>query len=514
MPISLYDTTLRDGTQREGLSLSVEDKLKIARLLDELGVTYVEGGWPGSNPKDAEFFRRMAGDPLRQAKVAAFGSTRRVGTGCDADANLRALLDAATPVVTIVGKSSTLHVERVLEVSRDENLAMISESVEWLRRHGREVVYDAEHFFDGWALDPDYALATLEAAESAGADWIVLCDTNGGMLPARVGEIVCRVRDRIRAPLGIHPHDDSGLAVAVALTAVEAGCTQVQGTINGYGERCGNVDLVTVIANLQLKLGHPILPVGRLARLTDVSRVVAAIANLNPDAHAPYVGRSAFAHKGGIHVAAVAKLPDSYQHVDPALIGNEMRVVVSEMAGRRNVRLRAEALGLDSGADENLVLQRVKELEHRGFQFEAADGSFEMLIRRATPGYQAPFELLDFTVIVEKRGGQEVQAQATVKLRVGKEIMHTAAEGAGPVNALDRALRKALLPLHPGLAEVRLVDYKVRIVDEHLGTGARPRVIVESARGAERWSTVGCSENIIEASWLALWDALELPLHR
>jgi 2-isopropylmalate synthase len=514
MPISLYDTTLRDGTQREGLSLSVEDKLKIARLLDELGIHYIEGGWPGSNPKDAEFFQRVVDEPLRQARVAAFGSTRRVGMRCEDDANLRALISARTPVVTVVGKSSTVHVERVLETTPDENLAMVGESVAWLAEQGREVVYDAEHFFDGWLLDPGYALATLEAAAAAGAAWIVLCDTNGGSLPGPVADIVCAVRDRIRVPLGIHPHNDSGLAVAVALAAVEAGCEQVQGTINGYGERCGNVDLVPVIANLQLKLGRAVLAPDRLARLTEASRVVAVIANLNPDSHAPYVGRSAFAHKGGIHVAAVSKLPGSYQHVDPALVGNEMRVVVSEVAGRRNVRLRAEALGLEDVADDGAVLQRIKELEHRGFQFEAAEGSFEMLLRRATPGYQPPFELLDFTVIVEKRGDQAVQAQATVKLRVGGAIMHTAAEGAGPVNALDRALRKALVPFHPELEEVRLVDYKVRIVDEHLGTGAKPRVIVESARGAERWSTVGCSENIIEASWLALWDALELPLHR
>jgi 2-isopropylmalate synthase len=514
MPISLYDTTLRDGTQREGLSLSVEDKLKIARLLDELGIRYIEGGWPGSNPKDAEFFQRIVDEPLRQARLAAFGSTRRVGIRCEDDANLRALISARTPVVTVVGKSSTLHVERVLETTPDENLAMVGESVAWLAEQGREVVYDAEHFFDGWLLDPGYALATLEAAAASGASWIVLCDTNGGSLPGAVAKIVCAVRDRIRIPLGIHPHNDSGLAVAVALAAVEAGCEQVQGTVNGYGERCGNVDLVPVIANLQLKLGRAVLAPDRLARLTEVSRVVAAIANLNPDSHAPYVGRSAFAHKGGIHVAAVSKLPGSYQHVDPALVGNEMRVVVSEVAGRRNVRLRAEALGLDDVADDGAVLQRIKELEHHGFQFEAAEGSFEMLLRRSTPGYQPPFELLDFTVIVEKRGDQAVQAQATVKLRVGDAIMHTAAEGAGPVNALDRALRKALVPLHPELEEVRLVDYKVRIVDEHLGTGAKPRVIVESARGAERWSTVGCSENIIEASWLALWDALELPLHR
>jgi 2-isopropylmalate synthase len=391
---------------------------------------------------------------------------------------------------------------------------MIDDSIAFFRRLGREVVYDAEHFFDGWALDHDYALATIRAATDAGASWIVLCDTNGGSLPDVVRDVVRCVRERIEVPLGIHPHNDSGLAVANALAAVQAGCTQVQGTINGYGERCGNVDLVPVIANLQLKLGREVIPPAQLRRLTDVSHFVAAIANLNPDAHAPFVGRSAFAHKGGIHVAAIAKLPESYQHIDPALVGNELRVVVSEMAGRRNVRLRAEALGLASGNQETEVLQRIKDLEHRGFQFEAADGSFEMLLRRAVPDYQPPFELLDFTVISEKRGGQKVAAQAIVRLRVGDQVMHTAAEGDGPVNALDRALRKALVPHYPELDQVRLVDYKVRIVDEHLGTAARPRVILESARGTERWSTVGCSENIIEASWLALWDSLELPLLR
>jgi 2-isopropylmalate synthase len=514
MQIRLYDTTLRDGTQREGLSLSVEDKLKIARALDQLGVHYIEGGWPGSNPKDAEFFTRIGRAGLEQAKVAAFGSTRRAGTPCEADPNVRALVAAETPVVTLVGKSSTLHVERVLETSRDENLRMIHDSVAFFRGLGKEVVFDAEHFFDGWCLDREYALAALRAAAEAGATWIVLCDTNGGSLPDAVREVVRCVRERITTPLGIHPHNDAGLAVANALAAVQAGCSQVQGTINGYGERCGNVDLVPVIANLQLKLACDVLPAGHLRRLTEVSHFVAAIANLNPDAHAPYVGRSAFAHKGGIHVAAIAKLPESYQHIDPALVGNELRVVVSEVAGRRNVRLRAEALGLDPGVSEAEVLQRIKDLEHRGFQFEAADGSFEMLLRRATPGYRPPFELLDFTVISEKRGDRKVAAQATVRLRVGDEVMHTAAEGDGPVNALDRALRKALVPHYPELDEVRLVDYKVRIVDEHLGTAARPRVILESARGTERWSTVGCSENIIEASWLALWDSLELPLLR
>jgi 2-isopropylmalate synthase len=514
MTVRLYDTTLRDGTQREGLSLSVEDKLKIARALDRLGVSYIEGGWPGSNPKDADFFRRIRETPLARAKVAAFGSTRRAGVRCEDDANLCALVEAETPVVTLVGKTSVLHVDRILETSRDENLRMIGESVAFLKRLGREVVYDAEHFFDGWRLDPAYALATLTAASEAGADCLVLCDTNGGELPDVVADRIHEVRARLPTPLGIHPHNDAGLGVANGLAAVRAGCVQVQGTINGYGERCGNLDLVPLIATLQLKLGFEVLAPASLRRLTEVSQYVAAVANQHPDPHAPYVGRSAFAHKGGIHVAAIAKVPGSYQHVDPALVGNEMRVVVSEVAGRRNVRMRAEALGVPLGDGEAVVLQRIKELEHQGFQFEAAEGSFEMLVRRAAPGYRPPFELEDFTVIIEKRGGDGSRAQATVRLRVGDEMMHTAAEGDGPVNALDRAVRKALLPHYPALADVHLADYKVRIVDEHLGTGARPRVIIESARGTERWSTVGCSENIIEASWMALCDGLELALLR
>jgi 2-isopropylmalate synthase len=513
-PVLLYDTTLRDGTQREGLSLSVEDKLKIARALDGLGVAYIEGGWPGSNPKDAEFFRRIRETPLARARVAAFGSTRRAGIRCEDDANLRALIEAETPVVTVVGKSSILHVDRVLETTREENLRMVQETVAFLKARGREVVYDAEHFFDGYHLDPAYALATVGAAAAAGADCVVLCDTNGGELPEVVYQRVCEVGERLGVSLGIHPHNDAGLAVANALAAVRAGCVQVQGTINGYGERCGNLDLVPFAATLQLKLGRRVLEDRALQRLTEISQFVAAVANQHPDPHAPYVGRSAFAHKGGIHVAAIAKVAESYQHVDPAAVGNETRVVVSEVAGRRNVRMRAQALGLEPNGAEAGVLQRIKELEHQGWQFEAAEGSFEMLLRRASPGYRAPFDLEDFTVIVEKRGGEGVKAQATVKLRVNGEVMHTAAEGAGPVNALDQAVRKALLPHYPQLDEVHLVDYKVRIVDEHLGTGARPRVIVESARGTERWSTVGCSENIIEASWLALRDGLELAILR
>jgi 2-isopropylmalate synthase len=407
--------------------------------------------------------------------------------------------------------------------------------VAFFKRLGREVIYDAEHFFDGYRLDPGYALDSLAAAAAEGADCLVLCDTNGGSLPEEVALAVKTVRDVVRAKhspasarvqqdaaiganasplLGIHTHNDGALAVANAMAAVRAGATQVQGTINGYGERCGNMDLVPLIANLQIKQDYQCVAPEQLRRLSEVSHFVAEVANINPDTHAPYVGRSAFAHKGGIHVAAIAKVAESYQHIEPELVGNQLRVVVSELAGRGNVRMRAEALGLTLNGNERAVLQRIKELESGGFQFEAAEGSFEMLVRRASPGYSPPFELLDFTVIVEKRGGNAVMSQATVKLRVGGQVMHTAAEGEGPVNALDQAIRKALLPHYPELDEVHLVDYRVRIVDEHLGTAAKPRVLIESARGDERWSTVGCSENIIEASWQALWDSLELPLLR
>jgi 2-isopropylmalate synthase len=525
MQISLYDTTLRDGAQREGIAYSCDDKLKIARELDALGVRYIEGGWPGSNPKDAEFFARVGELELRHARVAAFGSTRHAKSTCEHDANIRALEEARTPVVTLVGKSWTLHVEKVLETTREENLAMIRDSVAHFKARDKEVVYDAEHFFDGYRADPEYALATISAAAEAGADCIVLCDTNGGSLPQQVSDAVQAVRTYftkhglLQSPssnlqLGIHTHNDGALAVANAIAAVQAGATQVQGTINGYGERCGNMDLVPLIANLQLKLGYACVSAEQLRRLSEVANFVAAIANLNPDSHAPYVGRSAFAHKGGIHVAAIAKVEESYQHIDPTLVGNQKRVVVSELSGRGNVRMRAEELQLSLNGNERAVLARIKDLESRGFQFEAAEGSFEMLVRRSAADYEPPFELLDFTVIVEKRGDRDIMSQATVKLRVGDELMHTAAEGDGPVNALDTAIRKALLPHYPQLSEVHLVDYKVRIIDEHRGTAAVPRVLIESARGDERWSTIGCSTNIIEASWQALWDSLELPLLR
>ncbi len=517
MQIMLYDTTLRDGTQREGLSLSCEDKLKIAYELDGLGIHYIEGGWPGSNPKDAEFFERIRGISLQQARIAAFGSTRHAGSCCEDDANTQALVAAQTPVVTLVGKSWTLHVEQVLETTLDENLRMIGDSVAYFKQLGKEVVYDAEHFFDGFRADPEYALATLQTAAGADADVLVLCDTNGGSLPQWVSEVVRQVRaagwERMPA-LGIHTHNDGALAVANAMAAVEAGCSQVQGTINGYGERCGNMDLIPLIANLQLKLGYDCVAPESLRRLSELAHYVAAIANLNPDAHAPYVGRSAFAHKGGIHVAAIAKVEESYQHIDPTLVGNQKRVVVSELAGRGNILLRAHEMGLHLNGNERRLLQRIKDMENRGFQFEAAEGSFEMLIRRAGPDYVPPFELLDFTVIIEKRGNNGIASQATVKVRIGDQVMHTAAEGDGPVNSLDRAIRKALLPTYPELAEVRLADYKVRIIDEHRGTGATTRVLLESARGEERWSTIGASHNIIEASFLALLDGLELPLLR
>jgi 2-isopropylmalate synthase len=514
MDVLLYDTTLRDGTQRKGLSLSLEDKLKIARLLDGFGVAYIEGGWPGSNPKDADFFRRLRAQPLQHAKVAAFGSTRRAKVKVEEDANLQALLDAQTPVVTLVGKTWPLHVTHVLETTLEENLAMIADSVRYMKQHGREVIFDAEHFFDGYRADPDYSLRVLKTAAQAGADWVVLCDTNGGSLPAWIRLVVWEVRAAVTTKIGIHTHNDGELAVANALAAVEAGATQVQGTINGYGERCGNANLISVVPALQLKMGRQVVAADRLQKLTELSRTVSEIANLMPDPHAAYVGASAFAHKGGIHVAAVEKIPASYEHVPPETVGNKRHIVVSELSGRGNVRVRAAEMGLQVKGVEAAVLARVKEMEAKGFQFEAAEGSFELLVRRGEPGYQAPFEVLDVLTVVEQRRSSHMIAEAMVKVRVGGEVQHTAAEGEGPVNALDLALRKALIPFFPELAEVRLVDYKVRILDPAEATYASTRVLIEAACGEERWGTVGCSQNIIEASLQALADSLELHLLR
>ncbi|HEV3030726.1 MAG TPA: citramalate synthase [Polyangia bacterium] len=514
MNIHLFDTTLRDGTQSEGLSLSVEDKLKIAKILDGFGIHYIEGGYPGSNPKDIEFFRRAKTLSLKHAKLTAFGSTRKAGGRAADDANLRALVDAETPVVCIFGKSSTLHVTKVLETTLEENLAMIGDSVAFVKGRGREVVYDAEHFFDGYRLDPAYALATLKAAADAGADWVTMCDTNGGSLPSFVSEVVGVVRKHVPTRLGIHSHNDSDLAVANALAAVEAGCTQVQGTMNGWGERCGNANLISIIPALQLKMDRRCVPDESLARLTELSRTVSEIANIRPRAHAPYVGRSAFAHKGGVHVAAVEKVTSSYEHIAPERVGNRRHIVVSELSGRGNVRMRASELGVESSGNEHAVVKRIKELENEGYQFEAAEGSFELLTRRSQPDYAAPFEVLDIVVLSEQRRGNSMFAEATVKVRIGDQVVHTVAEGLGPVHALDGAFHKALNPAFPLVREVHLVDYKVRILDPEAATGAKTRVLIEAARGEERWSTIGVSQNIIEASAAALADALELPLAR
>jgi 2-isopropylmalate synthase len=514
MNIQLFDTTLRDGTQSEGLSLSVEDKLKIAKLLDGFGIHFIEGGYPGSNPKDIEFFRRAKTLSLKHAKLTAFGSTRKAGGRAEDDANLRALVDAETPVVCIFGKSSTLHVTKVLETTLEENLAMISSSVGFLKNAGREVVYDAEHFFDGYRLDPQYALAAIKAAADAGADWITMCDTNGGSLPSFVSEVTGVVRAHVPTRLGIHSHNDGDLAVANALAAVEAGCTQVQGTMNGWGERCGNANLISIIPALQLKMDRRCVPDESLARLTELSRTVSEIANIRPRAHAPYVGRSAFAHKGGAHVSAVEKVTSSYEHIAPERVGNRRHIVVSELSGRGNIRMRASELGIDAQGSERALMGRIKELENQGYQFEAADGSFELLTRRYQAGYVAPFEVLDVVVISEQRRGNSMFAEATVKVRIGDEIVHTVAEGTGPVHALDGAFHKALNPTFPLVREVHLADYKVRILDPEAATGAKTRVLIEAARGDERWSTIGVSPNIIEASAAALADALELPLAR
>lgn len=513
--IYLYDTTLRDGMQREGISLSLEDKLKVARRLDELGVHYIEGGWPGSNPKDVEFFRRAPSLGLKHARVAAFGSTRRKQTRPEDDANIRALLEANTPVVTIVGKSWELHVSGVLETTLEENLAMIADSVAHCKAQGREVIYDGEHFFDGYKDDPEYALATLQSAVHAGADSVVLCDTNGGSLPWEVSEITADVVRRLGAgvPIGIHTHDDSGCGVANTLAAVKAGATHVQGTINGYGERVANANLCVVVPDLQLKMGYDCLPPDKLARLTDVSRFVAELANLTHDDHYPFVGASAFAHKGGLHVAAMLKHPDSYQHIDPALVGNEQRSVVSELSGRGNLVDKAAQFNLNTESlDLSGVLQQIKQLESQGFTFEGAEASVELMLRRTHPAYVPPFEMIDYSVVVQRRRGRGLMAEATVKVRVGPQIMHTVAEGNGPVNALDAALRKALTGVYPQINAVRLEDYKVRILDGENNTAAITRVLIDSRDGRRHWSTVGASPNIIDASWRALADSMEFAL--
>ena len=522
-PVVLYDTTLRDGTQGENITLSLADKLRIARMLDEYGMPYVEGGWPGSNPKDVEFFKAARTMTWRTAKLAAFGSTRHRSNRPEDDPNLRELVAAETPVVTIFGKSWLLHVIEVLGATPAENLDMIADSVRFVAERGREAVYDAEHYFDGYVADPAYALSTLRAAREAGARSIILCDTNGGTLTEDLVRIVGQTRAALEgdpdAPAvtwGIHTHNDAELAVANSMAAVAAGIRHVQATINGYGERAGNANMVSIIGNLALKTPHVLVPAGGgvLTGLTELSRSVAEIANQNPNDYQPYVGRSAFAHKGGVHGAAVAKVERSYQHVDPSAVGNVGRLVVSELGGRANTRIRAEQLGhqLDGVMDARELSNLIKQLEADGLAFEGAEASFELLIRRHQPGYQAPFRIVDFTVLVEGRDGRDLRAEATVKVEVDGETLHTAADGNGPVNALDAALRKALRAFYPNLDSVHLYDYKVRILDGDAATAARTRVIIDSADGAREWSTMGSDTNIIAASAIALADSLEYAI--
>jgi len=515
--ITLYDTTLRDGTQREGMSLSVEDKLRIVARLDDLGVHFVEGGFPGSNPKDIEFFERVGALDLKTAVVSAFGSTRRKDTTVQDDPGLAALLASGCGAVCIVGKAWDLHVTEALGATLEENLAMVSESVAWLKGAGRTVFFDAEHFFDGYAANREYATAVCRAAADAGADAIVLCDTNGGTLPHDVTRVVSELAPAVGAPLGIHPHNDAGCAVANALLGVEAGCTHVQGTINGYGERTGNADLTAIIPALVLKMGRECVTTDQLRLLTEVSHFVAETANISPNPQQPYVGTSAFAHKGGLHASANDRLAGAYEHIEPGAVGNLARVVVSELAGRASLTMKAKELGIDLTADPAAiadVLDTVKDLEHRGYSFEAADASLEILLRKKTGSYRPLFTLESFRCIMEKREDGRVMTEATIKLFVEGHRFVATGEGNGPVNALDKALRLAIGSFYPSLENIALTDFKVRVLDEKKGTGAVTRVLIVSDDGTESWGTVGVSENIIEASWEALVDSIEYGLTR
>ncbi len=513
--IEIYDTTLRDGSQAEGIHLSVIDKLRIAERLDRFGVHFIEGGWPGSNPKDAEFFERARRMRWRHARIAAFGSTRRKHTPVEEDPQVRMLLEAETPVVTIFGKTWPLHVKEVLRTSLDENLAMIRDTIRYLKDHGRFVIYDAEHAFDGYLEDPEYAMATWKAAEEAGADRIVLCDTNGGRMMHEIQEIVSRAVEELSVPIGIHTHNDTGLAVANTIAAVQAGAIHVQGTINGYGERTGNCNLTTLIPCLMLKLGYKCVPQSSLRRLRDLSLFVDEITNQRHNPRAPWVGDAAFAHKGGTHVDAVRKNPASFEHIDPALVGNRRRILVSDLAGKANILLKAKELGFDLQPDQpevREIVARIKQLEHEGYEFEAAEGSLALLIRSVLEhNPDLLFTVEAYHVSMRKNGDHSI-CEATVKVRVGDRQAHTVAEGDGPVNALDGALRQALGKIFPSLRKVRLIDYKVRILDSRSGTAAKTRVLIESSDGRRRWGTVGVSENIIEASLKALVDSMEYAL--
>jgi 2-isopropylmalate synthase len=514
--VEIYDTTLRDGSQQVGLDLTVADKLHVAVALDALGVDVVEGGWPGSNPKDAEFFARAADLPWRHAKLAAFGATRPPRRSTDDDPNLLALLAARTPIVTLVGKAWTLHVDEALRTTREENLAMVAESVRFMAAEGRRVVFDAEHFFDGYRADPGYALAVLAAAAEAGADTLALCDTNGGTLPDEAARILAEVDAVTRARLGVHFHNDSACAVANSVVAVAGGALHVQGAANGYGERCGNADLFSVIASLELKRGHELLPPGRLAALASTARTIADLANLPLASRQPYVGSSAFTTKAGLHASAIARRPDAYSHVDPGLVGNEARVLVSELAGRSNVLAKAAELGLDLSGDPALattILDQIKDAEHRGYAFEAADASFELLVRRTAGVLPAWFELEGYRVVIE-RAAAEDRSEAIVRLLLGEHRVVAVGEGVGPVHALDQALRRGLAELYPALASIALVDYKVRILDGRAAASAVTRVMLTSADHDGEWTTVGVSDDIVTASWEALADGIVYGLLR
>lgn len=512
----MYDTTLRDGTQGEGVSLSVDDKLKIAKKLDQLGVHYIEGGWPGSNPKDMEFFHRVKELQLTHAKITAFGSTRRFGIAAEADANLNMIIESGVEAVAIFGKSWDFHVTEALGTTLEENLNMIYESVRFLKEKGLEVIYDAEHFFDGYKQNPEYALATVQRAADAGADWLTLCDTNGGSLPHEISEVVARVCREIGTPVGIHCHNDGELAVANSLAAVAAGATQVQGTVNGFGERCGNANLISIIPNLQLKLGYSCVPESQLKQLTNTSRYVYEIANIMPPNTQPFVGQSAFAHKGGMHVSAILKAAETYEHIKPEAVGNTRRVLVSELAGQSNLLFKAQELNIDldkNTPEGRAIIQQVKELEHQGYQYEGAEASFELLVRKGLGEYEEVFTVESFKVLMEKVGEQDIVTEATVKVKVNDQIVHTVAEGNGPVNALDNALRKAVESFFPDISEMYLTDYKVRVLSEQDATASKVRVLIESTKeGENSWSTVGVSANVIEASWEALLDSMRYAL--
>ncbi|MCY9662512.1 citramalate synthase [Paenibacillus chondroitinus] len=513
--VKIFDTTLRDGTQGEGISLSVEDKIKIARKLDELGVHYIEGGWPGSNSKDIEFFERVRDMKFTNAKITAFGSTRRKDSLASDDINLNRLVESGAQVATIFGKSWDFHVHTAIQTTLEENLAMIYDSVLFLKSSGLEVIYDAEHFFDGYKNNPEYALQTIKKAQDAGADWIVLCDTNGGSLPGEVTAIVTAVKQHVSTPVGIHAHNDCELGVANSLAAVQAGAGQVQGTINGYGERCGNANLSSIIPNLQLKLGYHVITDEQLKTLTPVSRYISEIANMHMPINQPYVGNAAFAHKGGIHVSAILKDASTYEHTKPELVGNKQRVLVSELAGQSNVLVKAQELNLDFDKEPQKtkqVIEKIKDLEHQGYQFEGADATLELLLREAFEGLEEIFTLESFKMLVEKSANQSVVSEAIVKVKVHGETIYTAAEGNGPVNALDNALRKALIQYYPDIKNVHLSDYKVRVLDEKGATAGKVRVLMETTDFNTTWNTLGVSSNIIEASWYALVDSLRYAL--